>query len=135
MGDFSPVRIDIRTQADVIHCRRAARKQAVRLAFGLADQTRLATAVSELARNALQHGGGGICLIQPCRNVGAQGIAVIIEDVGPGIADIGQAMQSGFSTDRSLGMGLPAARRLAHDFDMESRPGKTVVRIEMYVKS
>ncbi len=135
MHNFAAIALDIHSQTDVIACRQTARESAATLGFGLADQTRLATAVSELARNALQHAGGGVCLIQPCRKGDHQGISVIVEDSGPGIADVEQAMQDGFSTDQGLGLGLPASKRLVHDMDIESEPGKTIIRIEMYLRA
>jgi len=95
MPDFSPLKLKILAQIDVIVCRQKARELAVARGFGLADQTRLATAVSELVRNALEHGGGGECRIFPCQKDGCEGICVVIKDAGPGIADIKQAMQDG----------------------------------------
>jgi len=135
MNNSLSTQFDIRSQADVIICRQQVREQAVALGFGLADQTRLATAVSELARNALQHGGGGVCRIAPCRKNGLEGICVSIADSGSGIGDIDQAMQDGYSTDGGLGLGLPAAKRLVHEMDIESQPGNTTITIEMYLRS
>jgi len=133
MADFLAARIDIKSQTDVIACRQQAREPAIAKGFGLADQTRLATAVSELARNALQH-GGGVCLIESCQKGPCDGVHVVIEDAGPGINDIKQAMEDGFSTDRGLGMGLPSAKRLVHVMDVESEPGRTVFSIELHLK-
>jgi len=134
MADFLAVRINIKSQMDVIACRQQAREAAIAKGFGLADQTRLATAVSELARNALQHGGGGVCQIESCQKGLCDGVHVLIEDAGPGIGDIKQAMEDGFSTDRGLGMGLPSAKRLVHVMDVESEPGRTVFSIELHLK-
>jgi len=133
MSDFSPLQLNIHAQMDVITCRQKVREIAVVGGFGLADQTRLATAVSELVRNALEHGGGGVCRISPCRKDGCDGICVVIEDTGPGIADIKQAMQDGFTSNGGMGLGLPAAKRLVHGMEIESEPGKTIVCIEMYL--
>jgi len=133
MTELESVRITIKSQSDVITCRQKTREYAATLGFGLADQTRLATAVSELARNALRHAGGGSCLIHTVQRDFCHGIQVLIDDEGPGIADIKQAMKDGFSTDRSLGFGLPAAKRLVHKMDIESKPSGTTVCIDMYL--
>ena len=133
MVDFEAVRLDITSQLDVIACRQKARQAMVNMGFGLADQTRLATAVSELARNALRHAGGGSCLIHAVETDGRYGIQVQIDDEGPGIADIQLAMEDGYSTDKSLGLGLPAAKRLVHAIKIDSQPGKTSICIDMYL--
>ena len=133
MVDFEAVRLDITSQLDVIACRQKARQAVVNMGFGLADQTRLATAVSELARNALRHASGGSCLIQAVETDGRYGIQVLIDDEGPGIADIQLAMEDGYSTDKSLGLGLPAAKRLVHAIKIDSQPGKTSICIDMYL--
>jgi len=135
MSDFLPLKLNIRTQMDVIICRQKAREIAVVVGFGLADQTRLATAVSELVRNALEHGGGGIFRIAPRQKDGCHGICVVIEDSGPGIADIKQAMQDGFTSNGGMGRGLQAAKRLVHGMEIESEPGKTVICIEIYLNA
>jgi len=132
MADFLPLKLNILAQMDVITCRQKVREIAVAGGFGLADQTRLATAVSELVRNALIHGGGGVCKIFPCQKDGCTGICVKIEDAGPGIANIKQAMQDGFTSNGGMGLGLPASKRLVHGMEIESEPGKTIVSIEMY---
>jgi len=135
MGDCLSARIDILTQINVIACRQKAREISLAMGFGLADQTRLATAISELARNALVHSGGGCCKIAPCDKDGRHCICVTIVDSGPGIADIDQAMQDGFTSNGGMGLGLPAAKRLVHEMSIESEPGKTIINIEMYLRS
>ncbi|MDQ6992588.1 MAG: anti-sigma regulatory factor [Mariprofundus sp.] len=132
-ANIQAIQIAISSQADVIACRKTARETATAMGFGLADQTRLATAVSELARNALRHAGGGIFLVHAVQSDGRNGIQVLVEDKGPGILDIEQAMQDGYSTDRSLGLGLPAARRLVHNMQINSKPGKTTICIDIYL--
>jgi len=114
MADCEAIRLRILSQLDVISIRQKTREAAITMGFGLADQTRLATAISELTRNALRHAGGGSCLIRPITVNARRGLQVVVEDEGPGIADIDQAMKDGFSTDRSLGLGLPASKRLVH---------------------
>jgi len=101
------------------------------LGFGSADQTRVATAISELTRNVIQYAGEGVCIITDESNDSMNRIRVVVEDNGPGIADIDKAMMDGFSTGKSLGAGLPGTRRLAHEFEIESKPGHTKVSIVM----
>lgn len=124
-------RIALKGQIDVVAARQAGREMARRLGFGSADQTRLATAISELARNALQYAGEGVCLIRDESDVRRIRVKVVVEDHGPGIPDIEQAMTDGFTTSGRLGAGLPGARRLAHEFEIESEPGRTRVTIGM----
>lgn len=123
-------RISVQTQADVIRARLAARDLAIQLGLGPMDQTRIATAVSELGRNALQHGGGGACILRDESDERTVRIEIEVVDEGPGIADIEEAMRDGYSSNGGLGEGLPGSKRLADAFDLESRPGKgTCVRI------
>ena len=121
--------IEIRSQSDVILARRAGRMMARDLGFGTADQTRLATAISELARNALTYGGGGSCYVSDSSDDRYIRVQVRIEDHGPGIEDIELALMDGYSTGGSLGAGLPGARRLVQDFKIESGPGGTTVSV------
>jgi len=124
-------RIEIKVEADIVAARRAGREMARQLGFGSADQTRLATAISELARNVIQYAGEGVCLVTDESDQNASKIRVVVEDHGPGIPDIEQAMTDGFSTGGGLGAGLPGARRLVHEFEIESQPGHTRVTIGM----
>jgi len=123
--------VKIEAKGDIIIARSRGRELAARLGFGSADQTRLATAISELARNALQYAGKGICRIIDESGRGRSAITVEIEDHGPGIPDADQAMEFGYSTGGGLGAGLPGAKRLVHDFQLSSEPGHTVVVIKM----
>lgn len=122
-------RVVLKEQKDVVAARQAGREMARELGFGPADQTRLATAISELARNVLQYAGEGVCLISNESNERRARAQVIVEDHGPGIPDIEKAMECGFSTSGGLGAGLPGAKRLVHEFEIESRPGRTRVTI------
>ena len=125
--------LEIEDKDSVVRTRQSGRDFAKRLGFGSADQTRLATAISELVRNVLQHGGGsGTCLIQNTSDDERMMIRVIVEDKGPGITDVEQALQDGFSTAGSLGAGLPGAKRLVQKFDLESKPGHTKVTIAIW---
>ncbi len=110
----------IRNEDDIVAVRTAARNLASLLEFSIVDKTRIATAVSELARNTLVHGGGGAMHIERASDSIREGIRCIFIDKGPGIPDIDRAMGSGYSTANSLGQGLPGARRLTDDFRIES---------------
>ena len=124
--------LEIQDKDSVVRTRQVGRDLAKRLGFGSADQTRLATAISELVRNVLQHGGGtGTCQIQNLSTAERLIIRVIVEDRGPGIPDLEQAMEDGFSTGGSLGAGLPGAKRLVQEFDLKSEPGHTTVTISI----
>jgi len=121
--------IELKAESDIVLARQAGRELAQEMGFGSADQTRLATAISELARNVIQYAGGGRCLIAEESNQHLTRIRVVVEDAGPGIADVEEAMTHGFSSGGGLGAGLPGARRLVQEFDIESQPGHTRVTI------
>lgn len=123
--------IGVRLPDDIVRARQAGRDAARTLGFGMADQTRLATAISEITRNAFHYGGGGICEIVGHRDGRIREVMIIVTDEGPGIPDLDKAMMPGFSTGNSLGMGLPGARRLVDVLDIESRPGLTRVVMTM----
>jgi serine/threonine-protein kinase RsbT len=123
---------ELRTPEDVVTVRQAVRQRAIELGFTLVDQTKLVTAASELARNAIQHGGGGTVTIEPLAEGARRGLRLVFDDRGPGIANVDQAMTDGFSTAGGLGLGLGGARRLSNDFAIDSSPGRgtrvTIVR-------
>lgn len=123
--------VEIKTERDIVIARQAGREMARELGFGSADQTRLATAISELARNALRYASEGTCVVTDESDRDMLRIGVTVEDHGPGILDIDRAMEDGYSTGGGLGAGLPGARRLVQEFDIESAPGHTVVSIAM----
>ncbi|ETW98318.1 MAG: anti-sigma regulatory factor [Candidatus Entotheonella factor] len=123
--------IAINNANDIVTARQAGRNMARELGFGTADQTRLATAISELARNVCQHADHGVCVITDVSDAELIKIRVRVEDQGPGIADIDAALTEGFSTSGGLGLGLVGVKRLAHDFHIESKPGHTQVVISM----
>lgn len=104
--------------------RQAVRRWASDMGFSLVDQTKLVTAASELARNAVTYGGGGGAGLEMVASGRRQGLKVTFEDNGPGIADIGQAMKDGFTTGAGLGLGLGGAKRLTDEFGIESKPGQ-----------
>jgi len=114
----------VQSAEDVVAIRQAVRQRAVEMGFNLVDQTKIVTTASELARNTLQHGGGGRVTIEAVENFGRRGIRLTFEDEGPGIPDVELAMKDGFTTGGGLGLGLSGARRLSSDFSIESAPGK-----------
>jgi serine/threonine-protein kinase RsbT len=109
-------RLEIRTEGDVVQVRHAVRAWAADLRFGLVDQTKLVTAASELARNALIYGGGGAARLESIEDDGRRGLRVTFEDQGPGIADVEAALRDGFTTGGGLGLGLGGAKRLVNEF-------------------
>ncbi len=114
----------IRTEGDIVAVRRTVRELAVTLGFGITDATFLITAASEMARNAYKYGGGGVVRWRQVHQAGRPGLELRFTDKGPGIADIDLALQEGYTTGRGLGLGLPAARRLVDEFDIQSVVGE-----------
>lgn len=124
--------IEIRSSDDVVRTRQFVRAEAARLGFSLVDQTKIVTAASELARNALEHGGGGTCKVEALNDGARRGLRLTFEDRGPGIPDVKLALTDGYSTGAGMGLGLSGSRRLVNEFDLWSRVGEgtrvTVVR-------
>ena len=116
----------IAKEADVVHVRQRVRARATELRFSLVDQTKLVTAASELARNALIYGGGGEARIETVESGGGmkRGLRVTFTDEGPGIANVAEAMRDGYTTGVGLGLGLGGAKRLVNEFDIESAVGR-----------
>ena len=114
----------MRTPEDVVGVRRIVREWSVETGFSLVDQTKMVTAASELARNALEHGGGGSVKLELLNDGRKRGLRLVFEDQGPGIVNIELALRDGFTTGSGLGLGLGGAKRLAHEFELESAPGK-----------
>lgn len=122
--------IQVQKEQDVVLLRNRTREVALKIKMGLVNQTKLITAASELLRNMLRYGGGGECLIEIVTRGRDTGVRLTFSDKGPGIPDISAAMRDGFSTGKSLGLGLPGAKRLSNEFDLKSKPGEgTVVMI------
>lgn len=116
--------LEVRTSEDVVKVRQEVRNRSAAVGFSLVDQTKFVTAASEIARNTIDHGGGGTARIETITIPGKRGLRLIFEDQGPGIADIELAMQDGYSTAGGLGMGMPGSKRLSNEFYVESTPGK-----------
>ena len=123
--------IPISRDADVVTARRSGRDMAKIVGFGTADQTRLATAISELTRNVIKYAGDGECTIYDESDLTRNRIRVVVEDNGPGIPDIDAAMEDGYTTGGTLGAGLPGTRRLVNEFVITSEPGLTRIVIAM----
>jgi len=111
----------IRSDLDIVIARTMARDVANALGFGAIDQARIATAVSELARNIFLYAGTGNVTVREVEKNGRKGIEILCEDQGPGIANIDLVMQDGYSTSRGMGMGLPGAKRLMDEFSIRSQ--------------
>ncbi|QJD96977.1 anti-sigma regulatory factor [Mucilaginibacter robiniae] len=116
--------IKVYKEQDVVLLRNRVKEHAVRIKMGLVNQTKLITAASELVRNMLRYGGGGEVLIEVISRGRDNGVRLSFKDKGPGIADIKKAMADGFSTGKSLGLGLPGTKRLVNEFDLKSEVGK-----------
>lgn len=113
----------IGTPEELNIARRFVMEWASRLAYSTLERTKLVTAASELGRNTLVHGKGGVMTISELTRAGRAGLQLVFEDHGPGIADTARALTDGFSTARSLGLGLGGARRLVNEFEIESTAG------------
>lgn len=116
--------VKVYKEQDVILFRNRVKETAVKIKMGLVNQTKLITAASELVRNMLRYGGGGETLIEVVSKGRENGIRLTFKDQGPGITDVAKAMLDGYSTGKSLGLGLPGARRLVNEFDIKSEVGK-----------
>jgi serine/threonine-protein kinase RsbT len=113
----------IRADVDVVATRQVVRELAVLVGFSLVDQTKVVTAASELARNVLQHGGGGTLTASALNDDSRRGLRLVFEDQGPGIADVSLAMKDGYTSGGGLGLGLGGAKRLSNEFEIETTPG------------
>ncbi len=119
-----PVRVEIAANEDVVLVRQRAREQAQRAGFSLLETTKLVTAASELARNTLEHGGGGHALLEVVTDGTRRGVRMTFTDEGPGIPDLEEALRDGFTTGGGLGLGLGGSRRLVSEFHIESEVGR-----------
>ena len=123
--------IPIKSSVDVVLARREGRLMAKSLGFGSADQTRLATAISELTRNVIQYAGCGSCYIEDISSPRFMEVRVVVRDTGAGIPDIDEALRDGFSTGGGLGAGLSGTRRLVHFFEIKSDQKGTCIEISV----
>ena len=124
MNPRQPLALALRTSEDIVRMRQTVREHAIMIGFSLVDQTKLVTAASELARNAVIYGGGGEVVIETMSEGPRRGLKLLFVDHGPGIADIDLAMKDGFTTGNGLGLGLGGAKRLMSEFEIRSTPGQ-----------
>jgi serine/threonine-protein kinase RsbT len=124
MTTLKTERIEIRSSDDVVRVRQLTRTIALAAGLSLVDQTKIITAASELARNTLDYGGGGIALAELIEVPGRRGVRLTFEDEGPGIADVDAALKDGFSSGKGMGLGLGGARRLSNEFSIHSKLGE-----------
>lgn len=117
-------RLPLRGEQDIVLARQAVRQMAVQLKFSLVDQTKMVTAASELARNALVYGGGGDMDWTILRDGTRAGLRLAFIDQGPGIPDVALALTDGWTSGNGLGLGLSGTRRLVNDFELHSVPGE-----------
>jgi serine/threonine-protein kinase RsbT len=126
-GTVDEMRVPIHSDLDILSARQKGRTLASEMGFSTGNLTLIATAISELARNIVLYARRGEIVLSRIEEDGRMGIAVTARDEGPGIPDIGLAMQSGYSTSGSLGLGLPGVRRLMDEFGIDSSPGKGTI--------
>lgn len=124
------VQVPINNEIDVVAARQQGRQLGLKLGFSGSELTLIATAISEIARNIVTYAGRGVMTISIVDVMNRPGIQIIAQDEGPGIQDLSLAMQDGYSTSKSLGLGLPGTRRLMDEFEIESEEGKgTTIRM------
>lgn len=115
--------LDLKTEPDIVKARQLVRQFAQTCGFSLVDQTKVVTAASELARNTVKHGGGGVMTVDELHDGVRRGVRVKFEDQGPGILDMSLAMTDGWTSGGGLGLGLTGSKRLSNEFTIESSPG------------
>jgi serine/threonine-protein kinase RsbT len=116
--------VPVRTEHDIVMARQHVRKLTQELAFGLVDQTKMVTAASELARNAVIYGGGGTMRWEVLTDGIRRGLRLHFIDEGPGIPDLGKALTDGWTSGSGMGLGLSGAKRLVNEFEIDTAPGR-----------
>lgn len=129
MDPISRGETPLQSQHDIVMARQLVRRLSQEAGFSLVDQTKMVTAASELARNTLIYGGGGVMQWQSFKDGPKKGVRLIFKDEGPGIPNIELALTDGWTSGDGLGLGLSGARRLVNDFDIQSSPKGTLVSI------
>lgn len=133
MGD--EISVSIRLESAIVTARQKGRELAATLGFSRSELTTIATAISELARNIVDYAENGEMIMSLAQQDGKQGIIIVAKDNGPGIPDLERAMQDGYSTGGSLGLGLPGTKRLMDEFEISSQVGQgTIVTIKKWKK-
>lgn len=118
------VHVPIQHEADIVTARQKGRELAAASGFSSSDQTIIALAISEIARNIVSYAGRGMLTMSRLDEGQRRGVQIVAQDEGPGIPDIELAMRDGYSTGRSLGVGLPGTKRVMDEFELVSDPGK-----------
>ena len=116
--------LPVRTEEDIVASRQKVRALTQQLKFSLVDQTKMITAASELSRNTVVHGGGGQMRWEVLEQGLKRGLRLHFEDTGPGIPDVQLALTDGWTSGGGMGLGLPGSKRLVHEFDLQSTPGR-----------
>ena len=116
--------LPVASEQDIVHVRQAVRKLAQEIGFSLVDQTKMVTAASELARNTVVYGGGGVMEWAILLEGARKGLRLSFKDEGPGIPDVDLALKDGWTSGSGLGMGLSGSKRLVNEFDIQSEVGK-----------
>ncbi len=116
--------LPLRSPEDIVLARQLVRSWTIRSGYSLVDQTKIVTATSELARNAVVHGGGGEMRIEVLERNSRRGLQLTFSDRGPGIADLELAMKDGYTTNGGMGLGLSGSKRLMNEFSIESKVGE-----------
>lgn len=124
MSVTSTETLPLRNEHDIVMARQAVRRLSQALGFGIVDQTKIVTATSELARNAVVYGLGGTLHCESLFENGRRGLRLQFVDQGPGIQDLDKAMTDGWTSGSGMGLGLSGAKRLVNEFAIESRPGE-----------
>ena len=128
--------IGIKVESDIVVARRTVREAATQIGFSMTDVTRIVTAASELARNIFKYAGEGVMCWRCVESDGRSGLELQFVDHGPGIPDIELALQGGYSTGDGLGMGLPGAKRLMDEMEIQSAVGQgTTVTLKKWRKN
>lgn len=131
---MTPGELVISGEYDIVQARKAVRQAAVEAGFGLTDVTRIVTAASELSRNIFVYAGTGTVRWRGISG-DTDGLEITFEDKGPGIPDVTQALEPGYTTGKSLGMGLPGSKRLMDELELTSAPGEgTTVVIRKWLR-
>lgn len=135
MNSVSTGEVQIRSEADIVTTRKVVRAASGSLGFGVTDVTRIVTAASELARNSFLYAHDGSMRWRTLEKNGSTAIELIFQDQGPGIADIAQAMQEGYTSGDGLGLGLPGTKRLMDEMEIQSELDKgTIVTVRKWRK-
>lgn len=121
---MSMVQLPLVVSEDVVRMRQTLKQEMVKLGFTLIEQTKMITAASELARNTLRYGGGGHAEIDVLTQSGKRGVLAAFVDEGPGIENLDLAFTDGYTSGGGMGLGLPGARRLADEFEIDTAPGQ-----------